>query len=253
VAIFLAMLAAMARGTCSICDRPGGPEIVNELLSKQSTLDEIAEATGFHRSSIDRHKHGNCPFSFPKYKAAKVKAGRTVTLGGRMVVRWPSGELTLDGEAIPASQLRETDVLFAVEYEKLSVGRMSKMNVRALAPTEENLSLLHELAEIEDRERAQRLPEVDEVAGPKENRKFIDRIKELFQGHQGTAAVAVQPPSPPPKEIQAACHHVMVPTVPGGRCSLCGFQPPKSQPRGLSKSKYSGIGSGRGKYGRFGS
>jgi hypothetical protein len=56
----------------------------------------------------------------------------------------------------------------------------------------------------------------------------------------------VQPP-PASLEEQKSCQHVMVANVPGGRCQLCGLQPKRSQPRGVSRSSHTEPS----KYGRF--
>jgi hypothetical protein len=91
VVSFSGSIALMAV-SCSICSK--GEEsagVVNEMLFKKSTLDEIAAATGFHRSSIDRHKKGDCTFSFPSYRAARVASkNKALTVENcRVIVAWP--------------------------------------------------------------------------------------------------------------------------------------------------------------------
>jgi hypothetical protein len=153
-----AILALMPE--CSICSR--GAEtarVVNELLERQTPLREIQSQTSIHKNTLHRHQHGNCIFSFSKYKAAKVKArASNVSLGGRLVVQWPGPNgtdgpfsFTLHGAPIPSSSLRTSDVLFVVSYQQTDPARVG--NPRALPLTPENIERFLDMALTEDAER----------------------------------------------------------------------------------------------------
>jgi hypothetical protein len=113
--------------TCSICAQPETARIINEMLERRETLDKIAAATGKHRSSVARHKTGSCPLSFLAYKASKAKAkGKALDQNGRLVIQWPpeapgsQGRLTYmeNGHELAASELRASDVLVIVRYNR---------------------------------------------------------------------------------------------------------------------------------------
>jgi hypothetical protein len=114
---------------CSICSK--GEEtarIVNELLERKTPVREIQVQTGIHKNTVHRHQHGNCRFSFSKFKAAKLKSRSSVNLNGREVVQWPGPNgptfttciIDVRGktkcEPVGADQLRPDDILLVVEY-----------------------------------------------------------------------------------------------------------------------------------------
>jgi hypothetical protein len=112
---------------CSICNL--GEEtarVINEALARRETLDQISKAVGIHRSTIDRHKKGRCPFSFPSYKAAKIKSrNKPLAQNSRLVVCWPDVPfvprgftLFPDGEEISTDKLNASDVLLKFELPK---------------------------------------------------------------------------------------------------------------------------------------
>jgi hypothetical protein len=108
---------------CSICSKDAA-NIVNEMLWEKRTLDEIASATNFNRSSI--HRHGSpkakCKFSFTAYKAARVKAkNKGVDFSkARVVVCWPNGKLTFMDNARPLTRedVQPGDVVLNVKFEE---------------------------------------------------------------------------------------------------------------------------------------
>ena len=113
--------------TCSVCRSAESADFVNAMLWEKKTLNEIVTATGFHRSSIDRHKKGACIFSFSNYRSARVKnLNRPVNMeNGRVIVAWPpeapgsNGKVTFtsDGHELSPDQLTASDVLLTVQYE----------------------------------------------------------------------------------------------------------------------------------------
>ncbi len=108
---------------CSVCSKgEEAARIVNELLERKTPLREIQAQTSIHKNSLHRHQHGNCRFSFSKFKAAKIKS-KAPNLDGRMIVSWPER----DGDGQPAhfsyfdrilheQDLLPADTLFIVEY-----------------------------------------------------------------------------------------------------------------------------------------
>jgi hypothetical protein len=104
---------------CSVCSK--GEEtalLVNELLEKGIYLRDIETQTGIGFRSIHRHRHSHkCPFSFSKYKAAKIKS-RSTLASGRLLVRWPDGTLTDRESPIAASEVSPNDFLFVVSYQE---------------------------------------------------------------------------------------------------------------------------------------
>lgn len=115
---------------CSICVNAEVAQTVNELLYAKQGLDEIAQATGCHRSSVHRHK-SKC---FLAWKAARIKAksGRVDTSSGRMLVSWPAGygphgprderdgELCTHGEQpFDLAKRQHNDVLLRIVFEPL--------------------------------------------------------------------------------------------------------------------------------------
>jgi hypothetical protein len=83
------------------------------LFKGTKSLDAIAEQVGAHRSSVHRHKQ-RC---FLTWRSAKLKAKGGKTHGdGRLVALWPSGGYTYFGETIPASSIRPSDEILAIEY-----------------------------------------------------------------------------------------------------------------------------------------
>lgn len=130
-----ACYASRMAHTCSICSK--GEQVattVNEMLWTKKTLAEISTQTNFHPSSIHRHKFGDCVFSFPKFKAAKVAAkNKPMGQGGRLVVCWPVGSVfhgappstterftLMDGHGgeIKRAELRVSDTLLTVRYQR---------------------------------------------------------------------------------------------------------------------------------------
>jgi hypothetical protein len=99
--------------SCSICSNPEAAEVVNEMLFQRTSLDDIAEQVGAHRSSVHRHKQ-RC---FVAWRAARLKAKSGKTPGsGRLLALWPDGNYTYFGETIPASSIRTSDEILVVEY-----------------------------------------------------------------------------------------------------------------------------------------
>lgn len=110
--------------TCTICANAEAATVINELLLEgKSSLDEIAEKVGCHRSSIYRHNK-NC---FPAWRAARVKSRnrKNADAPRRIFVRWPSDapsdvRSTITRNfgtlAVPASQITPNDVIFEVSY-----------------------------------------------------------------------------------------------------------------------------------------
>jgi hypothetical protein len=139
------------RGTCSICS--AAADIVAgvnaELLkppSERKNLRELERLSGFSRSALSRHGR-NC---IPEIRLA-LNREKTAPHSGREVVRWPDGKLTLYGEPFPETAIRDTDLIFVVEYAKTNPATVG--NPRALPATEENVEAFHELALQEDAER----------------------------------------------------------------------------------------------------
>jgi hypothetical protein len=96
---------------CSICSRPGGAAIVNQLLyAGKHNLQEIADECGFSKSAVHRHSHGQCPQSFVSYRAAMVKSKGAKLVAGRMFVQWP-------GQPIP-DEVKPNDVVLVVRYRE---------------------------------------------------------------------------------------------------------------------------------------
>jgi hypothetical protein len=126
---------------CSICSNSELAEIANELLFKGTSLDDIAEQVGAHRSSVHRHKQ-RC---FVTWRAARLKAKGGKSPGaGRLFVQWP-------GEAVP-SGIGPDDDLLVIEYSVTDVAAIvARGNPRALGI--EHLDALHEIALTENAER----------------------------------------------------------------------------------------------------
>jgi hypothetical protein len=137
---------------CSVCNAAGDVKSVvdAELLKppgERKNLRELARLSGFSRSALSRHTR-KCIASI-RLESYREKVSPTV--GGRMVVRWPDGKLTLYGEPFPETAIRDTDLIFVVEYAKTNPATVG--NPRALPATQENLAAFHELALQEDAER----------------------------------------------------------------------------------------------------
>lgn len=123
-------------GQCSICKNPEVSQTVNELLYAKQGLDEIAQATGCHRSSVFRHQVN--PRCYLTWKAARLKAksNRVDTSSGRLLVLWPAGHsangphdgretCTLDGQPFDLSTRQRNDVLLRVQFEQ--IGRVKNL------------------------------------------------------------------------------------------------------------------------------
>jgi len=156
--------------TCSICSK-GEPVAltVNELLERKTPVREIEAQTGIGFRTVDRHKRGDCRFSFSKFKAAKVKAKSPINLDGRHIVQWPDGRsatssadlssrtvFTWQGAEIRASDIRPDDLIIRVVYEIHDIGAFG--NPRALAATPSNLEKFFALALAEDAKRFPKVP-----------------------------------------------------------------------------------------------
>jgi hypothetical protein len=122
---------------CQICANEERAAIVNEMLWKKEKgvlkikYQEIAaQVGGTSTSSVNRHAHGNCRFSFLSYKAARLKAKGKQPVDGRYIAVWPlevsppdvAGKMFSFGSNQPIAQdeLRPaTDVLFVVRYREI--------------------------------------------------------------------------------------------------------------------------------------
>jgi hypothetical protein len=105
--------------SCSICATADGAKVVNELLhAEKSTLQEIADATGFSKSAVHRHSKGTCLSSYPSYKASLVKNKKPTVADGPFTVRWPDGHYTYFGEPIAAAAVKPNSPIFSVRYRK---------------------------------------------------------------------------------------------------------------------------------------
>lgn len=138
---------------CSVCSR--GEEaatIVNELLFAKTKLRDIETQVGVGFRSVSRHSQPNarCPFSFTRFKAARIR-NKGARRSGRWIVQWADGSYSIDGETVPASAIRADDAIFVVVYRETPVDHFK--NPRALAPTSENIAALHLLAVAEDSQR----------------------------------------------------------------------------------------------------
>ncbi len=102
-------------GFCGTCEKGEDfANIVNELLWNGTRLADVAEQVGSTKSSIHRHQHGRCPFSYLKWKANRARnKGKII---GRQITQWEDGSLSHYGEPIEEKDLRGNDVIFFVAY-----------------------------------------------------------------------------------------------------------------------------------------
>jgi hypothetical protein len=112
---------------CSICEKPEGAAIVNEMLDAKDGLDVIAEKTGFHRSSIHRHSK-KC---FPAWRAARFKArNKNGGAPGREIVLWPerpdvgvAAHFSYFDRVLTETELRPDDIIFEIVYAEALADR----------------------------------------------------------------------------------------------------------------------------------
>jgi hypothetical protein len=140
---------------CSICSVGAtAAATVNEMFWEGKYLDEVARETGFHRSSLHRHRHGKCAFSFPSYKSARLRAKnkRGVDLqNGRVIVSWP--EIDWPEHKIPAhyevwagapvkseADLRPGDIVLKVVFERFNPSAVPNPGALAYAGMDEALT-----------------------------------------------------------------------------------------------------------------
>jgi hypothetical protein len=138
---------------CSVCSLPHDVlAAVNAALSRHEKLRKIAEFSGRSKSALSRHSITCLPRAV--MLAHKAKSHAAANAPHRLIVDWrvegSRPRFTLGDKPISASELKETDVLLVVHYQKIAAYK----NPRALTPTPEILDRLRELANAEDRERA---------------------------------------------------------------------------------------------------
>jgi len=144
------------RKECSVCQKPGAAEIVNELLQKRIPMSEIAATVGIGKSSIHRHSK----VCWIRARAQRIRANRYDPTR-RVIVSWPDFEAApanvrgrffvwsypgMPEKAplalIPRSDLRPDDQICEVVYEApIKPFQTMTMNTEPNASTDENKPL----------------------------------------------------------------------------------------------------------------
>jgi hypothetical protein len=117
---------------CGICETAANAKIVNQLLEQKTPMRKIAELTGFSKASVGRHAQ-RCVI---RSQAAALKSTRFDPKVNRLLIRWADdpvapedtrGKIFVDhthergidrSKPIAPAEIRETDFILCVEYEK---------------------------------------------------------------------------------------------------------------------------------------
>lgn len=140
---------------CSICVNVELAETINKMLYAKMQQSDIATQTGVSKSTVGRHANA----CFLTYRALRNKIKTSgISPNARIVVSYPTAtpeERTYGyGEStIAKSELRQSDIILTVVYDKLDIKRLG--NPRACAFDETTFESFLAAAQAEDLERAE--------------------------------------------------------------------------------------------------
>jgi hypothetical protein len=102
-----------SRNRCSFRNRPDQLSLINGLLERKYSAKKIEEMAGIAHSQVGRHAM-HCMI---RVKAEQFKKQNEVN-PGRLLTKWPNGEINYGPYPVPANEVRPDDVVLCVQYEQ---------------------------------------------------------------------------------------------------------------------------------------